>query len=765
MTDTATDAKGSRTASSLPPARPDAVPTRARTALSVALLAVLYLWVFPYHAQVNNPNENVRIYMTVAMVDDGTFAINRVERDWGYVNDKAVRDTPLEEALGVRRVDPEVLAAAGIPADVLERFRAGRATREDRAMTAHLLYSSKAPGTSYLGVPAYWLLTRVTGRNSRPLTPAQIVAHHRPPLERTTIVYFLRLWSNVLPALLFAAFWHRFLGRYTSSPALREAAFFSTMAGSLLFAYSEVFASHAHNAFCTMAALMALATVRRHDREASLTGAAREVHPWLMAAAGCFGAGITLFEYPPALATFTVALLILATGSARFPLGALGFLPCLLLGARLLAGRMVVPGLAIALLGVGLYAATLDARALARLLCAGLGSAPPTFLSLWFHKRAFGGWFKTGYSFLENPVFRSETSQGFFGATHFSWESGVRLWFDPAFGLVPMTALFAASLFGLAAFLAVRPPRWLRNSLLVVLGLFIALCAVRLLPGIRAVRDLGWLNPASSGVSWGAWIVLATLAALALVMPRPRHPDAALGAAMLLVTLSLSFIIGMMNNWRGGWQVGPRYLATLAPLLGFCALVGLDALGRSSPLAQRAVTVFAAAATLHAMVMSGLPSTYFPHVPTEFMSPTVELFLPLVRDGYAPHNAGQYLFHLEGNRSMAPFFLAAAVAALLVLKGDEERPALALSHGAVALGLCAWLLVPFAVIAHRETAGNAGWVRSIWEPALSRGPSGAPDPREPRTAAEWRQRGRTLSEAGNGEGALEAFRRAADLER
>src|SRR4051794_30863954 len=103
-----------------------AVPSYARTALAVACLALIYLWVFPYHSRVNNPNENVRVFMTVALVDDHTFAINRIEGDWGYTNDKAVRSGKL--------------------------------------------YSSKAPGTSYLGVPAYWLLTKITGRDSHPVT-------------------------------------------------------------------------------------------------------------------------------------------------------------------------------------------------------------------------------------------------------------------------------------------------------------------------------------------------------------------------------------------------------------------------------------------------------------------------------------------------------------------------------------------------------------------------------------------------------------------
>ena len=68
------------------------LPPAWRSVVWAGLLAVAYLWAFPYHAQVNNPNENVRYYMTVAIVEHGTFAIDRVQERWGWVNDKATRD-------------------------------------------------------------------------------------------------------------------------------------------------------------------------------------------------------------------------------------------------------------------------------------------------------------------------------------------------------------------------------------------------------------------------------------------------------------------------------------------------------------------------------------------------------------------------------------------------------------------------------------------------------------------------------------------------
>src|SRR5688572_3424829 len=70
------------------------------------------LYVFPYYLRINNPNENVRLQMTAAIVDDGTYRIDDVRRRWGWTNDAAVYE-------------------------------------------GHY-YSVKAPGTSLLGVPVYW---------------------------------------------------------------------------------------------------------------------------------------------------------------------------------------------------------------------------------------------------------------------------------------------------------------------------------------------------------------------------------------------------------------------------------------------------------------------------------------------------------------------------------------------------------------------------------------------------------------------------------
>ena len=710
------------------PALLDAAPpvSRARTALSVFLLAVLYLWVFPYHAAVNNPNENVRIYMTVAIVDDHTFAINRIENTWGYVNDKSVKDGKL--------------------------------------------YSSKAPGTSYLGVPFYWLMTKVTGRSTLPPAPPVVAPTPPgtpprapppappPPLDRTKVVYFLRLFSNVLPALLFAWFWHRFLAQRTRSATLREAVFFSTMAGSSLYAYSEVFASHAHNAFCFGAALMAMATLRERDVIARARGDEPRVEAGMMLLAGLFGAGIAMFEYPAGVASAAVALSIVSTAAERRR----WLLP--VAGAALAVGAGVYLKLhskpaVLAAAGVAAvaYLATLSGRSVLRLVMAGLGGLIPVGLTMLYHWRCFGDPFKPGYSYLENPTFRAEIAQGFFGATQFSWEAGLRMWFDPAFGLVPCTMIFIASILGMGVYLSWRPEgRWRLVAVRVLLVLAVLFAMVKTALALKANAHL----PAHHDV--GVWVASLTgtlLALFSVTMPKPARDDRSMGAVMLFACLMLTHVIGMMNNWRGGWQVGPRYLVTIVPALGIAALAGLDALWRRTDdggVSRRTVTVFAAGTTLMAMLMTGLPSAYFPHIPTEYVAPLFEMMLPVMRDGFVPHNAG-HLLDLQGTKSMFGFALAAMAIALIVLKGDEKRPLAALAHATGALAVLVFLLAPIAAAAKPESAAVTRYVRSAWEPSpLEVRPANVPPPPN-ETPAQARERARRLSENGEAAAALDAW--------
>ena len=165
---------------------------RSRIAL-LTLCAFTYLYVYPYFPKINNPNENVRLYMTAAIVEDGTYAIDRMRTRWGWVNDAAVFD-------------------------------------------GHI-YSVKAPGTSLLGIPAYAASLYLS-----------------KDFDRDQALWWCRVWSSILPALAFLFLLHHHLHGLTRDPLLRDSVFITVAIGSVLYGYSLLFVSHTTSAGCAFAA-------------------------------------------------------------------------------------------------------------------------------------------------------------------------------------------------------------------------------------------------------------------------------------------------------------------------------------------------------------------------------------------------------------------------------------------------------------------------------------------------------------------------------
>ncbi|MFW5925537.1 MAG: hypothetical protein ACOC9O_00660 [Myxococcota bacterium] len=183
-----------------------ASPGTRRTLAAVALCAAAYLYVFPYFPRINNPNENVRFYMTAAIVEEGTYEIDTLRERWGWVNDAAVRD-------------------------------------------GHH-YSVKAPGTSFLGVPGYAAYHWLAGEET----------------DRTTALWVTRTTGTLLPMLVFLFFFYRWLGARTRSPVARDAVFLSIALGSLLLGYTYMFASHTTSAVAAFGAFMILYDARHSGR-------------------------------------------------------------------------------------------------------------------------------------------------------------------------------------------------------------------------------------------------------------------------------------------------------------------------------------------------------------------------------------------------------------------------------------------------------------------------------------------------------------------
>ncbi len=240
--------------------------------LFFALLFVVFTSVFPYLAAVHNPNENVRVYTTMAIVDDGTFALDAVVRRFGWVEDMAV-----------------VHGRDGVPHH----------------------YSVKGPALAYAGVPVYWAFSRLAPHlgHARP-TPESSVAEKAWWLRASTLV--LRLFIVQLPCFAFLVWFERCLRgmttlRGTSDTVLRLATVAAVGVGSNFLAYALMFASHSLFGVATFACFAVITRERL-----------RVADPALRRTSSAFVAGflsrlISLLEYQAFLVSLGLTIYALPT--------------------------------------------------------------------------------------------------------------------------------------------------------------------------------------------------------------------------------------------------------------------------------------------------------------------------------------------------------------------------------------------------------------------------------------------------------------------
>ena len=167
------------------------------------LVTLAYLFAFPYFERLNNPNENARVWATRAIVEHGVLNIDQLQREWGYVNDKAKNDLHV--------------------------------------------YSGKAPGASFLGVPvlaAHTLLRHLVGW---------------PPPDKKEATFWLRLFAVKVPLCCFLWFFSRYVGRVTRSPAARDLLVVALGLGTLMYPYGVIFVGHGLAAAAAFGGYMLLA--------------------------------------------------------------------------------------------------------------------------------------------------------------------------------------------------------------------------------------------------------------------------------------------------------------------------------------------------------------------------------------------------------------------------------------------------------------------------------------------------------------------------
>ncbi len=227
------------------------------------LVSLAYLTVFPYYQQINNPNENARIWMVRAIVDFHELRINRASQELGYVNDKVVVD--------------------------------GR------------LYSGKAPGTSFLGVPVY-AAQKLVAR-----------ALSMKPLSKRAITLALRIFAVGVPLSIFLFFFARWVERITGSNTARDLLVAGLGLGTILYPYGVIFVGHALAAALAFSGFMLLSLERPDAPRASRLA-------W---AGGLVGLSV-LFEYQVGIAAVVVALYACARHRRAALYFVLGTLPAVL---------------------------------------------------------------------------------------------------------------------------------------------------------------------------------------------------------------------------------------------------------------------------------------------------------------------------------------------------------------------------------------------------------------------------------------------------
>lgn len=230
--------------------------TSSRTALItrvffIFVAAPMFL-VFPYLAQVNNPNENVRTYMAMALVDHHTFTIDAQVKVFGWTNDMA------------------------------------KVPQKDGGTK---YFSVKAPANSYIGAPAYAIFKRVAGALGR-RQPTDRSSHEDRAWWLRNATWAIRLISVQLPCFLFLVFFERWLRAHVVDPSFRLSAVAALGLGTNFLAYSQMVASHSLEGVCMFSAFaLAEAELRRTGNVPRRTS----VHA--AAAAGLLSGGCVLLEY------------------------------------------------------------------------------------------------------------------------------------------------------------------------------------------------------------------------------------------------------------------------------------------------------------------------------------------------------------------------------------------------------------------------------------------------------------------------------------
>jgi len=185
-----------------------------------------------------------------------------------------------------------------------------------------------------------------------------------------------------------------------------------------------------------------------------------------------------------------------------------------------------------------------------------------------------------------------------------------------------------------------------------------------------------------------------------------------LGITASVTLIYLLFISGL-NFWRGGWQVGPRYITAMLPFAIAAVAAAMSAADRAGGWRGELAWAGAVALTAVSIVIYSLSTALFPHYPESFHNPVHELVLRLLAAGYAPWNAGWWI-GLRGLASLVPYLAAVAGLLLLVAVPRRER----WRSGVAGLALAAAILALYGAVPGGGAAAARSYARiTSWMPS------------------------------------------------
>lgn len=487
------------------------------------LVATAYLIVSPYYEALNNPNENVRVWATRAIVEHHVLNIDGVMREWGYVNDKA--------------------------------------------KNAQHVYSSKAPGVSFLGVPVLFAETELR----------KLCGWPAPGKREAT--FWLRLVAVKLPMLGFLWLFAGYVERKTRSGLARDLLLVALGLGTMLYPYGGMFVGHALAAAAAFSAFILMDDPDIERRAPPEAEAARRVG-MRVAAAGFLAALAVTLEYQAILVALALAVYLMV----RSP-------------------RAILP-----------FA---------------VGALPPAVALGAYHTTLFGRPWTLPYANIENPVFAQTAHKaGFDGLSLPHLQAFPAFLLSPAYGLFTFSPVLILGLGG-AIYLAVRGPRREAVLTLAITGsmfLFIAgmsnwragwcvgpryIAAVApflLLPIIQL-----WPRLARHPSATAAIVGLAIPSVLLNVVSGALYPHYPEQYDNPVFDLAFPLISAGFTPYGLGWSLGLRGIWAMAPLalvvVGALALVAAG----GDPRPRRAATHLALALGLAALFL--LPLSAYGRAP------------------------------------------------------------------------------------------------------------------------------------------------------